>query len=142
MARAVRPDKTILAALAATLGLYRAGRATSEIPIWRMIIASIETLGRRAEAIRAALPRIARDRVEVHEMESTIGGGSLPGERLASIGLAIAGRGPRPCRRGFEWRASRRRPGERRRGPARLRTVDPADDPALAGALAPALAPR
>ncbi len=143
LARAVRPEKTILAALAATLGLYRAGRATSEIPIWRMIAASTETLGRRAEAIRGALPGIVRDLVEVHEMESTIGGGSLPGERLASIGLVVQGSGAAVL-------AGRLRAGEPavigrvERGAVLLdlRTIDPADDLALADALSLALARR
>ncbi len=143
LARAVRPEKTILAALAATLGLYRAGRATSEIPIWRMIAARTETLGRRAEAIRGALPATVRDLVEVHEMESTIGGGSLPGERLASIGLVVQGSGAAAL-------AGRLRAGEPavigrvERGAVLLdlRTIDPADDAALTDALARALAPR
>ncbi|HEY2888561.1 MAG TPA: L-seryl-tRNA(Sec) selenium transferase, partial [Candidatus Limnocylindrales bacterium] len=37
LARAVRPDKTTLAALGATLGLYRAGLADAQIPVWQMI---------------------------------------------------------------------------------------------------------
>ncbi|MBA3235676.1 MAG: L-seryl-tRNA(Sec) selenium transferase, partial [Chloroflexi bacterium] len=143
LARAVRPDKVILAAIAATLGLYRAGRATSEIPIWRMIAASTETLGRRAEAIRAALPASVRDRVEVHEMESTIGGGSLPGERLESVGLAVLGSGAAAL-------AGRLRAGEPavvgrvERGAllVDLRTIDATDDAALGDALAQALEPR
>jgi len=35
LARAARPDKTTLAAIATTLGLYRAGLAIREIPVWR-----------------------------------------------------------------------------------------------------------
>ena len=54
-----------LAALAATLGLYRAGRATTDIPVWRMIAATPEDLGRRADAIVAALPGGVRERVSV-----------------------------------------------------------------------------
>ena len=37
LARAMRPDKAALAGVALTLGLYRAGRAAAEIPVWRMI---------------------------------------------------------------------------------------------------------
>src|SRR4051812_23778822 len=37
LARAMRPDKAILAAVAATLGLYRAGVAAEQIPIWTAI---------------------------------------------------------------------------------------------------------
>ena len=40
LARAMRPDKVTLAAVAATLGLYRAGLAEAAIPVWRMIAAS------------------------------------------------------------------------------------------------------
>ena len=50
LARAVRPEKVTLAALAATLGLYRAGRATTRIPVWRMIAATADELLVRAAA--------------------------------------------------------------------------------------------
>ena len=38
LARAMRPDKVLLAAVAATLALYRAGVAAREIPVWRQIV--------------------------------------------------------------------------------------------------------
>ena len=141
LARAIRPDKVTLAALAATLGLYRAGRAVTDIPVWRMIAATPEALGVRADALVAGLPAAVRDRVMVSEMESAIGGGSLPGETLASVGLVIAGTGAVAL-------AARLRAGD----PAvvgrvehgavllDLRTVAAEDDTALAGAVARALA--
>jgi L-seryl-tRNA(Ser) seleniumtransferase len=93
LARAIRPDKTILAALGATLGLYRAGLAQSEIPVWRMISAEPAVLRARAEAIRTRLAAsggaAVAAGVQVEAMESTIGGGSLPGETLGSHGLVI-----------------------------------------------------
>jgi L-seryl-tRNA(Ser) seleniumtransferase len=141
LARAIRPDKVALAALAATLGLYRAGRAATDIPVWRMIAVTQEELGTRADALVARLPAEVRDRVMVSEMESAIGGGSLPGETLASIGLVIAGAGAVGL-------AARLRTGE----PAvvgrvehgavllDLRTVVAEDDIVLAGAVARVLA--
>ncbi len=141
LARAVRPDKVTLAALAATLGIYRAGRATTDIPVWRMIAATSARLGLRADALVAGLPAAIRDRVMVSEMASAIGGGSLPGETLESVGLVIAGSGTVAL-------AARLRAGD----PAvvgrvehgavllDLRTVAPDDDAALATALARALA--
>jgi len=141
LARAVRPEKVTLAALAATLGLYRAGRATTDIPVWRMIATTPQALGIRADALVAGLPVAVRERVEVTEMASAVGGGSLPGETLESVGLVIAGPGAAGL-------AARLRAGE----PAvvgriehgavllDLRTVDPADDATLAAALARALA--
>jgi L-seryl-tRNA(Ser) seleniumtransferase len=90
LARAFRPDKTTLAAIAATLELYRTGAAALEIPVWQMIAASAEDLRRRAEAVREAT---ASPLVSVVALESTVGGGSLPGETLPSWGLALEVRG-------------------------------------------------
>jgi L-seryl-tRNA(Ser) seleniumtransferase len=143
LARAVRPEKVILAALAATLGLYRAGRATTEIPVWRMIAATPAALGRRADALLASLPPEARSRVSVTEMGSAIGGGSLPGETLESVGLVVSGGGPdalaRRLRIGDPAVVARVQDGAVLLD---LRTIDPADDATLGVALARALAPR
>jgi L-seryl-tRNA(Ser) seleniumtransferase len=88
LARAMRPDKVTLAAVAATLALYRAGRAETEIPVWQMIAASPTDLHGRA----SALARVVGDRAEVVATEATVGGGSLPGETLPSFGVALSGR--------------------------------------------------
>jgi L-seryl-tRNA(Ser) seleniumtransferase len=93
LARAVRPEKVTLAALAATLGLYRAGLATSRIPVWRMIAAPVAELTTRAEVVRAAVPAAGRSRLLVAGMIAAVGGGSLPGETLESAGLVVEGRG-------------------------------------------------
>jgi L-seryl-tRNA(Ser) seleniumtransferase len=85
LARAMRPDKVTMAGVALTLGLYRAGRATSDIPVWRMISTPVPALRARAEGLRTRLG----DGVEVADLRSTVGGGSLPGETLPSIGLAV-----------------------------------------------------
>ncbi len=91
LARAMRPDKVTLAGVAATLGLYRAGRAAITIPIWRMIAAPAGELRERAaELVRALAPDVG---AEVVELRSTIGGGSLPGETLPSWGVALQARG-------------------------------------------------
>jgi L-seryl-tRNA(Ser) seleniumtransferase len=90
LARAMRPDKTTLAAVAATLELYRSGLAAIEVPVWRMISTKAADLRRRAEAARDA---IGRTSVSVATLESTVGGGSLPGETLPSWGLAVDVRG-------------------------------------------------
>jgi L-seryl-tRNA(Ser) seleniumtransferase len=93
LARAVRPEKVTLAALAATLGLYRAGLATSRIPVWRMIAAPVADLTTRAEAVRAGVRVDRRSRTRVAGMIAAVGGGSLPGETLESAGLVVEGRG-------------------------------------------------
>jgi L-seryl-tRNA(Ser) seleniumtransferase len=84
--RALRVDKIAIAGLAATLQAYEHGAATREIPIWRMISASLASLRTRASQIALALS----DLPTIVESESTVGGGSLPGETLPSIALAFA----------------------------------------------------
>jgi L-seryl-tRNA(Ser) seleniumtransferase len=142
LARATRPDKVQLAALAATLGLYRAGVAADEVPVWRMVAAPVDSLRARAaaivEAVRAELPTAA---LRVGEMRATLGGGSLPGEGLPSSGVVIeAGSANRSLAR---LRAATRAVVGRIEDGAvllDLRAVDPADDGALAGAIVFALA--
>jgi L-seryl-tRNA(Ser) seleniumtransferase len=138
LARAMRPDKVTLAALAATLELYRTGRAAAEIPVWRMLAAQPADLERRADAVATA---IGDPRVTVTELESTIGGGSLPGEQLESFGLVV--RGPSPDR--FLERLRVGDPAVVGRAAfgavlLDLRTVDPALDAPLERALREALA--
>lgn len=80
LARAVRPDKLCLAALSATLDSYLRGQAEDDIPIWRMISASPEKVRIRAErwVQESGLG-------EIQPGESTVGGGSLPGESLPTF---------------------------------------------------------
>jgi len=87
LARAMRPDKVTMVGVALTLGLYRAGRATRDIPVWRMIATPVAELRARAADLVAAL--VDDDTVDVVELRSTVGGGSLPGETLASAGVAV-----------------------------------------------------
>jgi L-seryl-tRNA(Ser) seleniumtransferase len=132
LARAMRPDKVTLAAVAATLGLYRAGRAETEIPIWQMIAAQPDAIRLRAATLAANLPAA----VEVVATEATIGGGSLPGETLPSFGLALRGgsadRTLAALRRGTTSVVGRIEEG---RVVLDLRTVDPARDADLESAI-------
>jgi L-seryl-tRNA(Ser) seleniumtransferase len=86
--RAVRIDKMTLAALEATLRHYQRGEAPTHIPIWRMISAAERQLAQRAgywaEQLRAQ--GIA---AHVQRGQSTVGGGSLPGETLSTMLLAL-----------------------------------------------------
>ena len=92
LARAMRPDKATLAGVAATLGLYRAGLATTEIPVWRMIAMSLPELEARAAALAAGTPGVSAVR-----LSSTVGGGALPGQALPSWGIGINARSPKRC---------------------------------------------
>jgi L-seryl-tRNA(Ser) seleniumtransferase len=90
LARAVRVDKLTLAALIATLDLYLT-HSFAELPIWNMIGASAESLGVRARAWQSRLMERGVG-VDVVPADSTVGGGSLPGEQLATTVLAITPR--------------------------------------------------
>ena len=136
LARAIRPDKVTLAAVAATLGLYRAGLAETEIPLWRMIATPVAALARRAGVIA----RLVGDAATVVELRSTVGGGSLPGETLPSFGLALRPRSATrllaALRGGVPSVIARI---EDRRVLVDLRTVEHDADDGLAGAISRAL---
>ena len=91
LARAVRADKTTIAALAATLDHYARGEAVEAIPVWRMIAADPDILGRRARSWSRACGPYAIATAGL----SAVGGGSLPGEELETMVCAVdAPRGP------------------------------------------------
>lgn len=88
MARALRVDKMTLAALDATLRSYQRGRALDEIPIWRMISTSQEDLRVRAARWQETLSATGIT-AALWDGESAVGGGSLPGETLPTVLLAV-----------------------------------------------------
>jgi L-seryl-tRNA(Ser) seleniumtransferase len=83
LARALRIDKLCLVALTATLDHYRRGDAPAHIPVWQMIALEPESIRARAEAWATQVGG------EVIRSESTVGGGSLPGETLPTYVLAL-----------------------------------------------------
>ena len=86
--RALRVDKVTLAALEATLR----GWVTGDLPpVRRMLDQSPAALRPRAEALAARLQE-AGIAAEVRELVGLAGGGSLPGEGLPSVGVAVRGR--------------------------------------------------
>jgi len=79
IARAVRADKLTLAALEATLALYRDHTtARREIPVLRMLTEDQESVKRRATALLQGVG----DNGELVEGDSEVGGGSFPGVTL------------------------------------------------------------
>jgi L-seryl-tRNA(Ser) seleniumtransferase len=89
LARAVRTDKTRLAALAATLLHYIKGEAAAKVPVWRMIAAPLQEIERRAGLWADALGGLA----ELVPGETMVGGGSLPGGTLPTRLVALGRRG-------------------------------------------------
>src|SRR3989449_3969390 len=79
IARAVRADKLTLAALEATLALYRDPEAARrEIPVLRMLTTDPAELRRAAEVLAGGVGRGS----DVIAGESEVGGGSFPGAKL------------------------------------------------------------
>jgi len=90
LARAVRVDKTTLAALEATLLSYLEGRALEELPVWRMIAAQPEVLRQRVQRWRRRLQAWDVKDTLIMSTQATVGGGSLPGQQLPSWALALS----------------------------------------------------
>jgi L-seryl-tRNA(Ser) seleniumtransferase len=82
MARALRIDKLTLAALEATLGLYRAGPEVAEraVPTLAMLAAPRARLDRAARLLGRRLRAACGDaaRVRLRDGQSMVGGGSAP----------------------------------------------------------------
>jgi L-seryl-tRNA(Ser) seleniumtransferase len=87
LARAVRIDKTRIAALVATLLHYLREEAVEKVPVWRMIAVSLEEIEHRATLWSEALG----GRAAVIAGETMVGGGSLPGGSLPTRLVALGG---------------------------------------------------
>ncbi len=88
LARALRADKLCLAGLQATLLHYLKDEATEQVPVWRMVAAPLAEIEQRARRWRRALRRAGVE-AEIADGESTVGGGSLPGETLPTRLVAL-----------------------------------------------------
>jgi L-seryl-tRNA(Ser) seleniumtransferase len=141
LARAVRVDKLTLAALTATLDLYLT-QSLAALPIWSMLGASAEAMAARALTWQRRLLEQGIE-VEVVPAESTVGGGSLPGERLPTTALSLI---PKPGRAADLLRQLREHEPpvigriEQERVLLDPRTVLPDEDDALLDAVVAALA--
>jgi L-seryl-tRNA(Ser) seleniumtransferase len=90
LTRAMRVDKLTLAALEATLSLYRdPARALKEIPVLALLGASVSELRSRATHIGTSLPMKAN--AKVVESTATVGGGAFPTAKIPSIAIQLEG---------------------------------------------------
>lgn len=106
--RALRVDKMTLAALAATLRLYRDGDAAERgIPLLMLLSTSIENLKHRAERLAPQIAATAVvQRAEVIASTTYLGGGSLPMQEIATCCVAVT-----PRDQGVEWLSKALRQG-------------------------------
>ena len=147
LARTVRIDKLSLAALEATLRLYREPeRAQREIPILRMLGLTADAIGIRAEALADAFRSAAPDvTLSIEDERSEVGGGALPLQALPTRVLAL-----RPARESATDLEARLRRGsppvlvriKEDRILLDLRTIAESEEPALLRALRAALSRR
>lgn len=92
--RAIRLDKMTLAALEATLRLYRdPAKALRELPTLRMLTTPLPELRRRCEAFSQRLRAIPGLSVGVREDVAYVGGGSLPDVNVPTVVLALSAEG-------------------------------------------------
>jgi L-seryl-tRNA(Ser) seleniumtransferase len=123
LSRALRPGGLVLAALQETALAYLR-RDGDAIPFWRMASLPVDALRRRADALGAGTPC---------ETVAVAGGGSVPGHDVPSAGVYLDGDHAAALRANDPPIVARVHDG---RTICDLRTVDPADDPVLAKALA------
>jgi L-seryl-tRNA(Ser) seleniumtransferase len=91
LVRALRVDRATLAALEATLALYRdPDVARREIPTLVMLGAPLSAIRARAERARHACRQRGID-VEIVDSESAVGAGAFPTAELPSVALALRG---------------------------------------------------
>ena len=88
--RAVRIDKLSLAALEATLQLYRPPfDPMSDIPVLRMLSEPADAVERRARTLEAALVQHGISDVAVQPSAAFVGAGTLPEQDLASFAVSV-----------------------------------------------------
>lgn len=88
--RALRPDKLTLAALGATLALYKEGTLDA-LPTTRMLGATADSLRVVADQLAAAIGTVGGLVVAVEPSRATVGGGAMPTAQLASWAVTLAG---------------------------------------------------
>ena len=140
LTRALRVDKLTIAALQATLALYREpARAMREIPILAMLSAPVGEVRARADRLAQRLDE-RRIPAQVVESDASVGGGAFPAARIESWAVHITGSAVQ-CE---ELARGARVPIIGRISDGRflldLRTIPPRDDAALATTLVEALA--
>jgi len=139
MMRALRVDKLTLAALRATLELYRdVDRRAQTVPLLAMLDTPLDNLKHRAEHLAPQLAACSHvESAEVIEEQSCLGGGSVPTQQIRTWAIAVT-----PKKMSLEQLAGALRMGEpgiwgrvqQNRLQLDLRTVQPEQDALIAKA--------
>lgn len=90
LARALRLDKLSVAALAATLRLYRPpSDPTERVPVLRMLVQPVSAVVARAAALKALIAGLPTLEAEVQQTLGYAGGGVMPMHGLPSFAIAL-----------------------------------------------------
>ncbi|WP_234041869.1 L-seryl-tRNA(Sec) selenium transferase [Persicirhabdus sediminis] len=90
--RAVRCDKLILTVLQESIDSYLDSKANpelSDIPVLNFISQKPADLKIRAQAIIDCLPAEIANQLDIVELDSTTGGGTMPKSKIPSAGIAV-----------------------------------------------------
>ena len=89
--RALRLDKTIYAALSATLNIYLGPHPEQHIPLLQLLTESIDQLQQRAKATAKVIQENSADELTVETVSDTtyLGGGSVPGQEIATVCIVL-----------------------------------------------------
>ncbi len=91
LVRAMRVDKLSLAALEATLRLYRPPHDPFKmVPVLRMLAEDVAAVDRRAHILARAIRECTRCSARVEPSIARAGGGALPQQDLPSLAVAVA----------------------------------------------------
>jgi len=91
--RSLRPGKSTLLVLEATVAAHRAGRAETLIPLYQLLAVSTDDLRARAERITAVATDAGWD-ATVIPAHDTFGGGAAPGKTIDGWGVRLAAPAP------------------------------------------------
>ncbi|MEM7287828.1 MAG: L-seryl-tRNA(Sec) selenium transferase [Actinomycetota bacterium] len=125
LARALRPGGLVLSALQ-DLAMAYLRREGDHIPFWRMAALGKKPLRARAEAMGVGEPA---------DLDAVPGGGTLPGVTIPSAGLVIDGDHGEALRAGIGTAPPIIARVAEGRTLLDMRTIDPADDEIVAGAV-------
>lgn len=91
LARALRVGKLTIAALEASLMLFREGidYIADNHPLYRMFAADVSQLQEKADEFIALLTLPGSCSASIHETDSFVGSGSLPDYAIPSVGVAL-----------------------------------------------------
>jgi len=89
--RALRLDKTIYAALSATLDIYLGPHPEQHIPLLQLLIEPMDQLQQRAETTAKEIRINSSDELAIQTVSDTtfLGGGSVPGQEIATVCIVL-----------------------------------------------------